>query len=74
MKIDPFSILKKLFGQGDTRVYSTDKHPILPIWMRESRKENLLPYNSVHVHLQAGRDQDGHRVSKRDLEWSQEDD
>ena len=74
MKIDPFSILKKLFGQGDTRVYSTDGHPILPIWMKEIPRENLMPFNQVHVHLKVGRELDGHRVNKRDFDWSQEDD
>lgn len=73
-KVNPQDAIQSARQKSDTRVKSTDGHPILPTWMSESPKENVLPYNPLHTYLQNGREQDGHRVNDRDLEYSYPDD
>lgn len=73
-KINPITALLNAIFHSDNRVKSTDGHPIIPTWMRESRREYLLPYNPVHTYLKNGREQDGHRVSRQDWDQSYNDD
>lgn len=70
----PHESIQKAIQSSDTRVRSTEGHPIIPTWMRESPKENVLPFNPVHTYLKNGREQDGHSVSSKDFDWSSPDD
>ena len=73
-KINPLEVIRQMLRKSDVRVRSTDGHPILPTWMKESPKENVLPYNHVTTYLKNGRNQDGHRVSRSDFDMSYQDD
>lgn len=73
-RINPLEVIRQIFRRSDTSVRSTDGHPVLPMWMKESPKEYLLPFNYFHTYLKNGKELDGHKVSINNFDMSYTDD